>query len=167
MSKRKSSIDKSAAIVENNEILLRLLCSPQFYDEQQGIVNIDVFDLRMLGSNGDIPEEYVSLGRNKYLNSPEEFKKYLLLGNIIKWPPNEPKNKFYGHGSFLCQDAREVHNMIEIHPLLKSKEYHIGLFYAKSENEYYRGPLPKDSNLEILEMLMDLADLLSVQKDTK
>ena len=161
--KRHSSIDIKAPAVGNDETLLRLLCSPQYYDEELDIVNADAFDLRMLGKNKDIPEEYVSLGRSKYLTTDEEFKEYLSFGDKIKWPEHKPQNVFSAYGKFMCSDAIEVHDMVEIHPLVKSKLYHIGLFYNKMDGSYYKGPLPK-TNPDVLEVLGDLASLLEVSK---
>lgn len=67
--------------IENSETLLRLLCSPQYYNEELNIVNPDAFDLRMLPSGK--PESFVSLGRKKYLVTDEEFNKYIDLGRRI------------------------------------------------------------------------------------
>ena len=147
--------------VSDDETLIRLLCSPQYYDEEQGIVNPDAFDLRMLGKNKDKPEPFVSLGRKVFLATKEQMDDYLSFGNRIKWPEHSPSNSFIGYGEFLCGDAREVHDMVRIYPLKKGHSYHIGLFYAKSDGTFYMGPLPK-TDTEILEVLADLAELLEV-----
>lgn len=60
----------------------------------------------------------------------------------------------------MCQDALSVNEIIEIWPLVQSKEHHVGLFYARRSDEYYAGPLSKDDP-EILEMLVYLSDLIA------
>ena len=154
-------IDSEALAVEDDERLVRLLCSPLYYDRQTGMVSPDAFDLRILGKNKDKPESYVSLGRMLYLDSKEKFDGYVANGNKIKWPAHNPKNVFAGYGMFLCGDARDVHEMVRVHPLKGSKEFHIGLFYVKADGTLYEGPLPK-TDADVLEMLADLADLLEV-----
>ena len=98
-----------------------------------------------------------------FSSGPEEFKEYLSFGDKIKWPEHKPQNVFSAYGKFMCSDAIEVHDMVEIHPLVKSKLYHIGLFYNKMDGSYYKGPLPK-TNPDVLEVLGDLASLLEVSK---
>ena len=147
--------------IENPETLLRLLCSPQYYNEELNIVNPDAFDLRMLPSGK--PESFVSLGRKKYLATDEEFNKYIDLGRRIHWPVSTPANQFTAYGEFNCEDAREVHQMIQIKALDKSNAWHIGLYYYKQNDECYEGPLPK-TDPGILEMLSDLSDLLVVTR---
>lgn len=147
--------------IDNTETLLRLLCSPQFYNEVLDIVNPDAFDLRMLPSGQ--PEDYVSLGRKIYLDTEEEFNKYIQLGHRIKWPAFNPPNQYTAYGAFNYEDAREVHQMVEIKTLEKGPAWHVGLYYTKPNGEHYTGPLPK-TDPEILEMLSDLADLLVVTR---
>lgn len=84
---------------------------------------------------------------------------------MIKWPVHTPQNVFTGYGMFSCGDARDVHDMIRIYPLKESKEFHIGLFYVKSDGSLYEGPLPK-TDADVLEVLADLADLLEVTSVT-
>lgn len=142
--------------IEGNEQLIRLLCSPSFYDKEKNQINPDTFDLRKLPSG--TPEEYVSLGRVKYFETPEKKANYINLGIKIHWPNG---NTFSAYGEFNCEDAREVHEMIEISPLKSDNKSHVGLFYANPKGGYYKGPLPK-TDPEILEVLMDLADLLKI-----
>ena len=147
--------------IENSETLFRLLCSPQFYNETLDIVNPDAFDLRMLPKNK--PEDYVSLGRKIYLDTEEEFNKYIQLGHRIKWPAFNPPNQYTAYGAFNCGEAREVHQMVEIKALEKGPAWHVGLYYTKPNGEHYAGPLPK-TDPEILDVLSSLADLLTVTR---
>lgn len=147
--------------IENSETLLRLLCSPQYYDETLDIVNPDAFDLRILPSGH--PEDFVSLGRKIYLDTKEKLNDYIDLGHRIKWPSFNPPNQYTAFGEFNCEDAREVHPMVDIKTLKKGPSWHVGLYYAKSDGGHYTGPLPK-TDPEILEMLSDLADLLVVTR---
>ena len=148
-------IDYNGEKVLDDETLIRLLCSPLFYNEQTHQVNLDAFDLRMLGKR---PETYVSLGRKKEFDTETQFNTFLQKGFLI-WNPKK-KDKYYGYGEFLCTDALSVSKRIEINPLKGNDKSHIGMFYAKDENNYYSGPLPKNDP-EILEMLSDLAAILS------
>lgn len=148
-------IDYNEGKVTDEETLIRLLCSPLFYNEQTHQVNIDAFDLRMLGKH---PETYVSLGRKKELGTEAQFNKFLQKGYQI-WNTKK-KDKYYGYGEFACAEALSISPKIEINPLKGNDKSHIGMFYAKDENNYYSGPLPK-SDPEILEMLADLAAMLS------
>lgn len=157
----KDIIDHSASAVVGEERLVRLLCSPLYYDKETGIVNPDAFDLRMLGRNKDVPETYASLGRKLYLDTKEKFDEYVAYGYKIKWPEYDPQNVYVGYGEFLCGKALQVHDMVKIYPLNGGVPYHIGLFYAKSDGTFYKGPLPK-TDAEILEVLSDLSDLLDV-----
>ena len=123
-------IDYDDAGVADNETLLRLLCSPLFYDEATGQVNADTFDLRMLGRQQKLPEHYVSIGRECKFSNAQEKLHYLQFGYV--------KN---------------------------SAPYHIGMYYAESDEKYFKGPLPKN-NPEILMMLTDLAAMIedNIQK---
>ena len=153
-------IDLQGCIVEGDEVLYRLLCSPLQYDKETQQVSIDAFDLRMLGKNRDNPEHFASLGRGSSFAAEDEFIEFLQKGYSI-WDDKEwEENKYYGHGSFCCKDALATNEMVEIHPLKGGVAQHIGLFYAKNENEYYKGPLPKE-DIEVFEMLSDLAGLIS------
>lgn len=155
-----SCIDSTADPIGNEETLLRLLCSPSYYNEEHNIVNADTFDLRVLKSGA--LEEYVSLARLSCFASQEEYKEYLSSFGYKMWDDRaDVEEHYYGYGIFNCADAREVHQMVEINPLSKGKKSHVGLFYKAPQGGYYCGPLPKD-NVEVLEMLSDLADLLSV-----
>ena len=157
-----AQIDNTTKQIDDSETLTRLLCSPWYYNELLGIVNPDAFDLRIQNS-GDY-EEYVSLVRPRCLQSQEDLESFLSnMGRRI-WDnkPQDP-NHYIGYGNFICSDAREVHEMIEIYPLIKGSDTHIGLFYRHPKGGYYCGPLPK-TDPEILEMLTDLADLLEVTK---
>lgn len=152
-------IDPQGCPVEGDEILYRMLCSPLQYDRETLQVSIDAFDLRMMGENHDNPEHFASLGRESSFADEDEFMKFLQKGYSI-WDDKEwEENEFYGYGSFCCKDALATNEMVEIHPL-KGAAQHIGMFFAKNEDEYYKGPLPKDK-LEILEMLSDLAGLIN------
>lgn len=154
-------IDSEGIPVSDKETLIRLLCSPQYYNEDMNIVNPDAFDLRILNS-GDY-ECFVSLGRVNGFQSQDDVDWYLSSMGYKIWDDKcDSENHYYGYGTFECGDAREVHNMIEIHPLTGSKS-HIGLFYRHPDGGFYSGPLPK-SDPEILEMLSDLSDLLDVKK---
>ena len=145
--------------VEDDELLIRLLCSPLQYDKETQQVSIDAFDLRMMGKNLDNPEHYASLGRRSAFVDNDEFQEYLQKGYSIWDDKDWEENDYYGYGTFRCKDALDISERIEIHPL-KGAAQHIGMYYAKNENEYYKGPLPKE-NLEVFEMLSDLADLIN------
>ena len=88
-------IDYDAEKVGKKEMLIRLLCSPLYYDEQTCQVNIDAFDLRMLGKS---PETYVSIGRKSKLETEEKFKNFIEKGYRI-WNTKK-KDKYYGYGVF-------------------------------------------------------------------
>lgn len=157
-------IDSTAESIKNEETLVRLLCSPSYYDEKTGLVNPDAFDLRILPSGK--PEEYVSLQRLKMCPSGDEMnQKFCHLGHII-WDEKGGNDCFWGYGDFNCGDAREVHEMVEINPLKGHDKSHIGLCYKHPKGGYYVGPLPKSENDNLLEILSDLADLLSVHSLT-
>lgn len=158
-------IDKNADPIEDKETLLRLLCSPQYFNEETNQVSLDAFDLRIF-QNGDL-EEFVSLARISSFSSQEEFDKYLSTRGYKIWDdkPND-ENSYYGYGTFNCKDAREVHAMIEINPLKGKDKTHIGLFYKHPSGGYYCGPLPK-TDLEILDVLSELTDQLKVEKAPK
>jgi len=150
-----TDIDYDADKIDIEETLIRLLCSPLYYNEQTKQVNIDAFDLRMLGK---YPETYVSLGRESKLEFKDQFKHFLEKGYQI-WNAKK-KNKYFGYGEFECSQAVSISSKIEINPLKGNDKAHVGMFYAKNDSEYYAGPLPKN-NPEILEMLYDLAQMLS------
>jgi len=158
-------IDYAERIVEDSEHLLRMLCSPLYYDEATGQVNLDAFDLRMMGRLQDQPERFASVGRDGQFHDDNERQHYLQFGYTVwddkDWNPNH----YYGYGTFKAGDARAVSNRIEFWPLKGSAAYHVGLFYAKSEDEYFKGPLPKEDP-EILLMLSGLASLIedTIQK---
>lgn len=152
-------IDSQGTPVDGDEMLIRLLCSPLQYDKETRQVSIDAFNLRMMGKNHDNPEHFASLGRRTAFGGEDEFMEYLQKGYSI-WNDKEwEENEYYGHGTFLCKDALTTSEMVEIHPL-KGAAQHIGMFYAKNDDEYYKGPLPKDQ-LDVFEMLSDLAGLIS------
>lgn len=155
-------IDRSAEPIGNEEALVRLLCSPCYFNVELNIVNIDAFDLRTL-QNGTL-EEFVSLARINAFSSEKKLEEFLATKGYKIWDdkPNV-EDGYYGYGIFNCRDAREVHSMIEINPLIGQNKKHIGLFYKHPSGGYYRGPLPKTDH-EILEVLSDLANLLIVQK---
>lgn len=161
MCKKPKSIDDNGTPIDDNELLLRLLCSPQYYDEETGIVNVDAFDLRKLSKGG--LEDYVSVNIKQKLVEENKFEDFCKKGFKLNWPEHDPQNVYYGVGEFLCKKAREVHSMVEINPLKGPDKSHVGLFYKKSDVEYYKGPLPKD-NPEILELLNDLALLVHILK---
>lgn len=155
---RKSKIDNQGDPVLDEEVLMRLLCSPKFYDSVTGLVNPDAFDLRIFG-NMEM-EEYVSLFlKNKSIENGI-LEEHIQFGYKVSWPE---ANSYSGYGKFRCGDAREVHSMVEINPVKGKDKTHVGLFYRKSPTEYYLGPLPKD-NPEVLQTLCGLADLLEVTK---
>lgn len=148
-------IDYDADKIGSEETLIRLLCSPLYYNEQTKQVNIDAFDLRMLGKR---PETYVSLGRKSELLDEGKYKQFIEKGFRI-WN-SKKTDKYYGYGEFQCSQALSTSDTIEINPLKGEDKSHIGMFYAKNDDEYFAGPLPKN-NPEILEMLYDLAQMLS------
>ena len=148
--------------IKDDETLIRLLCSPLFYNKETNIVNIDAFDLRMFKS-GKL-EKYVSLARPSCFESEDALSKYLSEKGYVIWDDKKNEENFYSaYGLFNCKEAREVHEMIEINPLIGTDITHIGLFYKNSDGGYYCGPLPKTDNPDILEVLSDLADLLEVK----
>lgn len=152
-------IDQQGTPVDGDEILIRMLCSPLQYDKETQQVSIDAFDLRMMGPAHDNPEHYASLGRRSTIGDENKLQEYLQKGYSIWDDKDWEENDYYGYGTFLCKDAHDTSTMIEIHPL-KGAAQHIGMFYAKDDNEYYKGPLPKDQ-LDVFEMLSDLAELIS------
>lgn len=155
-------IDVTANPIDDGETLARLLCSPLYFDETSKIVNLDAFDLRRLPS-GDL-EEYVSLARIQNFDSKEGFNEYLATKGYEIWDDKQnDNNKYYGYGRFNCKEAREVHEMIVINPLIGKNKSHVGLFYKHSSGGYYCGPLPKEDPT-VLEVLHDLSSLLEVQK---
>lgn len=157
-------IDWETDSIGDDETLVRLLCSPLYFNEELKTVNADAFDLRVLKSGKN--EEYVSLARIQAFEGEEKFDEYLATRGYKIWDDKADENYYYGYGTFNCKDAKEVHSMIEINPLLCKDKSHIGLFYKHPSGGYYLGPLPK-TNPEILEVLSDLADLLKVKKAPK
>lgn len=158
-------IDGNTEPIGNDESLVRLLCTPLYFNKELKTVNADAFDLRVLKSGDN--EEYVSLARVKAFVSEEKFDEYLATRGYRIWDDNVTnENNYYGYGVFNCKDAKEVHSMIEINPLLCKDKSHVGLFYKHPLGGYYCGPLPK-TNPEILEVLSDLADLIKVKEAPK
>ena len=148
-------IDYSASSVTNDEVLIRLLCSPLYYDEVTGQVSIDAFDLRMMGQKGNQPEHFASIGRDSNFVDNTERLHYLQAGYSVwdgkEWNPNSYL--------FFAGQVKAISKRIELWPLKQSAAYHIGLFYAASEDTFFKEPLPKD-NPEILLMLSELAELI-------
>ena len=161
-------IDYLSERIADDEVLLRLLCSPLYYDETTGQVNVDAFDLRMMGRTQDQPEHFASVGRDSKFKDDEERQHYIQLGYSIWNDKDWESNTYYGYGTFVAGEARAINNRIELWPLQNSAPYHIGLFYAASCDEYFKGPLPKEDP-EILAMLSDLAELIekTIQKVPK
>ena len=158
--RRDKAIDYTAGSINDDEKLIRLLCSPLQYDKTTHQVSVDAFDLRLLGKNGDNPEPYTSLIRCKCFSKEEDLVKYLYLGYRIWDDKPSETNTYYGYATFLCADARAVSPIIEIWPLKGDKPVHIGMFFVQDEYRYYKGPLPK-SDPVILEMLGDLSELIA------
>lgn len=157
----RGSIDPNALPVNDDETLIRLLCSPLYYDAENDLVNNDAFDLRILKS-GKL-ETYVSLARLKMFSSQDEINQYLSSAGYKMWDDKDDcEQNYYGYGVFNCGDAREVHDMIEVNPVNEGAPSHIGLFYKDDNGSYFKGPLPK--NEIINEVLSDLAELLEVKK---
>lgn len=73
--KEPAEIDRNSDLIDDEERLLRLLCSPKYFNKELNLVNADAFDLRTL-RDGEL-EEYVSLARIKAFRSEEKFEKYL------------------------------------------------------------------------------------------
>jgi len=142
--------------VDGAEVLVRLLNSPLMYDAIKGQVTPDAFDLRCF-SNGK-NEEYLSLGRMSKFLLESDFKKYLRQGyNIFD---KKKRGNFIGYGTFKYSEALRIsNNSVEVNPLLNSPEYHVGMFYKNEQGGYYEGSLKK-KNMEMVELLKDLADLL-------
>lgn len=76
-------IDYDADKIGSEETLIRLLCSPLYYNEQTKQVNIDAFDLRMIGKR---PESYVSLGRKSKFIDEDKKKNFLKRGSVFGTP---------------------------------------------------------------------------------
>jgi len=156
-----SKIDNSASPVMGGDLLIRLLCSPLYYDKETHIVSAEAFNLRMMGKDKTDKEQFASLGHKGNLDAEGKYNDYLQLGYRIwddkAWEPNE----YAGYGTFKCEDVRNVNpERVEIHPVVGGNKGHVGLFYAKDENEYFKGPLPIEEP-DILEMLNDLSALIS------
>lgn len=157
--RRDKRIDYSADHITDDEVIIRLLCSPLYYDETTGQVNIDAFDLRMMGRLQDQPEHFASIGRENKFQDDDEKQRYLQFGYAV-WDDKEwNHNRYYGYGTLLASQARAVSRKIELWPLVGSPAYHAGIFYADSDDDYFKGPLPKNDP-EILEMLSGLAALI-------
>lgn len=152
-------IDPQGTPVDGGEMLIRLLCSPLQYDKVTRQVSIDAFDLRMMGPAHDNPEHFASLGRRSAIGDDDELQEYLQKGYSIWNDKDWEENEYYGYGTFFCKDALATSDMVEIQPL-KGFAQHIGMFFAKNEDEYYEGPLPKEQ-LEVFETLSDLAELIN------
>ena len=154
-------IDYDAEAIGDGETMIRLLCSPLYYDRETHIVSAEAFNLRMMGRNQTEHEQYASLGRKPVLEEEGHLEDYLQLGYQV-WDNKEWEvNEYAGYGTFVCDEARKVKpSRIEINPLVGGNKGHVGLFYVKSDEEYFKGPLPKDQ-AEILEMLGELSRLIA------
>lgn len=152
------AIDYQAPAIVDNEVLIRLLCSPLYYDETTGQINVDAFDLRMLGRLQNQPEHYASIGRDMKFANDDERQRFLQGGYAIWDDKDWNPNSYFGHCIIHAGEARAVSDRIEFWPLKGGADYHIGLFYAKSFAQYFKGPLPKEKP-EILAMLAELAEL--------
>lgn len=160
MSRNSKKIDYEASPIGDEECLVRLLSSPLCYDKETNQVTVDAFDLRLLGRKEPYQEEqFASLSRRDLFADQSEFEAYLPIGFRI-WDDKEGcDQQYYGHSTFVCGDAKAISPIIEIHPIKGNDPKHAGVFYVKSDTEYYRGPLPKDDD-NILEVLTDLSALL-------
>lgn len=159
--RQSKEIDYKAEHIGGEEHMIRLLCSPLYYDKDTHIVSAEAFNLRLLGKDKSKPETYASLGRRKLLEEEGILDDFLQRGYKIWDDKTWETNRYAGHGTFQCSEAININpKRIEINPLTDSDKGHVGLFYVKSENDYYKGPLPVEE-AEISEMLSDLANLIS------
>ena len=159
--RQSNKIDYAAEPIGGEELMIRLLCSPLYYDKATHIVSAEAFNLRMMGKEANTPEPYASLGRKKVLEAEGTLDGYLQVGykvwNDKAWETNE----YAGYGTFLCADALKVNpKRIEINPLCGGQKGHVGMFFVKSDTEYFKGPLPME-DAEIAEMLGDLSALIA------
>lgn len=159
--RQSKKIDYNAAPVGDGAVLIRLLCSPLYYDKETNIVSAEAFNLRMMGKKKAQEEQFASLGHKEFLIADNMYDDFIQLGYHV-WDDKEGEdNEYVAYGTLLCQDAIKVKpDCIEIHHLAKGKKGHVGLFYAKNEDEYYKGPLPTNQ-VEVLEMLNDLSNLIA------
>ncbi len=158
--RRCKSIDYSPEnSIPDSELLVRLLCTPLYYNKETQQVNPDAFDLRLLGADKSKGEEYVSLISKINCDDSTFESELLQLGYKIWDSKSNESNRYCGYGSFLCGIARGISDKIEIMPLNGPNERHRGLFYVKNDDEYYKGPLPKDDP-KIVNMLSLLAEML-------
>jgi len=148
-------LDLSKAI-KDNERLTRLLCSPEMYDEATQQASPFAFELRHFKNNKD--EEYVSLGRNSAMTDPEVFGNFIVQGYNIFNKKN--RGNFIGFGTFRHDEAKQISNLIEIHPLIKGPSYHVGLFYSDGQGGYYKGPVRAIPGMYAV--LQDLAGILKI-----
>jgi hypothetical protein len=154
-------IDYKAEPIKKGDLLIRLLCSPLYYDKITHIVSAEAFNLRMMGKDKTVKEQYASLGHKENLEKEGKCEGFLQIGYHVCDDKEWEENEYSAFGIFRCEDACKVNpNCVEIHPLLGDNKGHVGLFYAKDENEYYKGPLPTN-DVEILEMLNDLSALIA------
>ena len=90
-------IDYSASSVTNDEVPIRSLCSPLYYDEVTGQVSIDAFDLRMMGQKGNQPEHFASIGRDSNFVDNTERLHYLKAGySVLDGKEGNPDTFFKG-----------------------------------------------------------------------
>jgi hypothetical protein len=159
--RQNNKIDYTAEPIGEEEFMIRLLCSPLYYDKATHIVSAEAFNLRMMGREANTPEQYASLGRKKVLEAEETLDGYLQVGYKVWDDKAWETNEYTGYGTFLCADALKVNpKRIEINSLCGGQAGHVGMFYVKSETEYFKGPLPME-DAEIAEMLGDLSALIA------
>lgn len=157
--RKDDDIDYKAQAIGDEESMIRLLCSPQYYDKETHIVSAETFNLRLFKNN--VPETYVSLGREEVMVKDGTLSDFLHKGYRIWGNRKNNPNEYTAYGKFCTGEARMVNeNIIEINPLIGDDKGHVGMFYIKSEDEYYKGPLPTD-DAEIAGMLYDLADMIA------
>lgn len=161
MKRNNKHIDHHANPLAKEEMMIRLLCSPLYYDKTTRIVSAEAFNLRMMGRKKTEPEQFASLGHKEQLEAAGKLEDYYQLGYKVWDDKSWEDNEYAGYGTFRCGDACRVNpQRIEIHPLIGDNKGHIGLFYVKSDEEYFRGPLPMDDD-EIVEMLSDLSNMIA------
>lgn len=161
-----AGINKEQDYIEDDEFIVRLLCSPKLYDMDTGRLNAAAFNLRILRGNN---EAYVSLGRER--DMANGLDKYLECMSNIIWG----KNKTQDYIGYIRCNAIEYRNDFPFNALfsvLGGADEHAGLFFLTDDKRHcLAGPIDKSNVNElkyysiILELCERLESFVILNKD--
>ena len=114
-----------------DELIARLLSSPEFYDKETQQVNNEAFNLRTF-SDGE-KESYLSLSRLAFIDKKHLDKK----GKYIF---RKGYNQYIGYGTFCLKDIAKIKE-VRLFPVKSGAADHCGLFYFDQNKNLLEGDL--------------------------